>query len=215
VVLALSTAGGAEGERALPLVSDDEDWDAVGDRIYALVPELDHAELAAVLRAVRTALRAVRDDWSAAGEARVLARVALERTASVWESAGAPVLLDCVDAWLKLSEGLDPRVWPTFLAGTWAELRPASLPDPRDLAEVQRFTDWVTLCELLGEFSSELLDQLGHDAAQTALIRRFREGAYAGGSEGLTWSAEAPTLHEDDRTRQVAGDVVRRVLVDL
>src|SRR6185437_13150817 len=37
VVLALSTGGGARGERRLPLLRDDKDWDAVGDRIYALV----------------------------------------------------------------------------------------------------------------------------------------------------------------------------------
>ena len=29
-MLALSTAGGAHGERALPLIADDGDWDALG-----------------------------------------------------------------------------------------------------------------------------------------------------------------------------------------
>lgn len=214
VMLALATAGGAEGERALPLVVDDEDWDTLGDRIYGLVPELDHAELAAVLRAVRAALGAVTPDSIAADEARVLARMTLQRTATLWESAGAPVLLDCVDAWLSLSDRLDPRVWPTFLAATWAELLPTSLPDPRDLPEMQRFMDWVTLCELLGEFSSGLLDQLGFGAEQRALIQRFREGV-SGLRERAPWSGDTPTPWEDDRAHRIADDIVRRVLVDL
>lgn len=32
VLLALSTGGGAAGERVLPLVVSDADWDAIGDR---------------------------------------------------------------------------------------------------------------------------------------------------------------------------------------
>jgi hypothetical protein len=214
VVLALSTAGGAGGERALPLVVEDEDWDALGDRIYDLVPELEHAELAAVLRAGRAALMAVPADWRAAGEARVLARIALERSAAVWTSEGAPILLDCVDAWLSLSVRLDPCVWPTFLAPTWAELLPTALPDPRDLAEMQRFMDWVALCELLGEFSPELLDQLGYRPEHTTLIHRFRAGI----SDLVKvphWSDDPPAPREDDPTRHVAEMTVRRVLADL
>lgn len=214
VVLALSTAGGAEGRRALPLVVDDEDWDALGDRIYELVPDLDHAELAAVLRALRAALGALQTDWVAAGEARALARMTLQRAASVWESAGAPVLLDCVDAWLSLSDRLDPREWPTFLAATWAELLPTSLPDPRELAEMQRFMDWAELCEVLGGFSVDLLDQLGYGREQSELIRRFREGI-GGLSARLTRSDDAPLAWEEDRARRVADNVVRRVLADL
>lgn len=214
VVLALSTAGGAAGERALPLVVDDEDWDALGDRIYRLVPELDHAELAAVLRAVRDAVAAVTHHWIAAGEARVLARMTLTRTGSLWEAAGTPVLLDCIDAWLSLSEALEPRVWPTFLAPTWADLLPTSLPDPRELAETRRFTDWVTLCELLGEFSSDLLDLLGYGPEQERLIHRFREGI-RGLSELSASSGDLPAPWEDARARQHTDTAVRRVLADL
>lgn len=216
VVLALSTGGGAAGERVLPLVVGDEDWDALGDRIYAVIPELDHAELAAVLRAVRAALMTVRPDRSptAAGEAGALARMALERSAATWEATGAPVLLDCVDAWLSLSAALDPRVWPTFLTATWADLLPVGLPEPQDLAEVQRFTDWVTLCDLLSEFSLELLGELGFSGQHNTLIRRFREGP-PGESKLRLWSGDPPAPRAEDRAGQFADTTVRRVLADL
>jgi hypothetical protein len=216
VVLALSTGGGGAGERVLPLVVGDEDWDALGDRVYALIPDLDHAELAAVLRAVRAALLAAGRDPNSrsVGEAGALARLALERSAAAWESAGVPVLLDCVDAWLSLSDRLDPRVWPTFLAATWADLLPAGTPDPEDLAEVQRFTDWVTLCDLLGEFSLELLGELGFTGEHITLIRRFRERP-RGESEILAWGGDPPPPRAEDRARQFADTTVRRVLADL
>ena len=213
VVLALSTGGGAEGQRVLPLIADDGDWDAIGDRIYALLPELDHAELAAVLRAMLSVVQIVNLDWMAAREARGLARMALERTASLWVTAGAPVLLDCVDAWLSLSDRLDPRVWPGFLGPTWAELLPGALPDPEDLAEVQRFTDWVTLCELLAEFSQELLEQLGFGPEQDALIHRNRATEVR--LMRTSPSDDPPSAWGDTQGHTVAESTVRRGLADL
>ncbi len=217
VGLALSPAGAAPGERALPLIAGDRDWDALGDRIYTLLPELDHAELAAVLRAILGAAQTATPNGMAAGEARVLARMALERTAALWAAAGTPVLLDCVDAWLSLSAHLDPPVSPDFLGPTWAELLPAGLPDPDDLSEVQRFTDWVTLSELLGEFSHEALEQLGFTGAHDALIQRYWELPRSS-SELLTAGDARPdrlTPWDDVQSRTIADSTVRRVLSDL
>lgn len=218
VALALSTAGGAEGKRRLPLIRDDEDWDALGDRIYALVPELEHAELVAVFAAIGLALRElIRELPARAGEARALARMALERTASMWEAAHAPVPLDCVDAWLGLSKHFDPVVWPGFLAVTWAELLPTTLPDPDDLPEVQRFTDWVTLAELAGSFSPDLLGLLGYGSAQGRLRREFKERERLERERRvLTGESPEPAWEsEDSRAQRIARGVVRRVLVDL
>jgi hypothetical protein len=216
VVLALSTGGGAQGERALPLISGDRDWDALGDRIYTLLPELDHAELAAVLRAILGAAQTATPN-AAGGEARVLARMALERTAALWTAAGTPVLLDCVDAWLSLSDHLAPPVSPDFLGPTWAELLPSGLPDTDDLTEVQRFTDWVTLSELLGEFSHDALEQLGFTAEHDALIRRYWELPRSS-SELLTAGDARPdrlTPWHDVQRSTIADSTVRRVLSDL
>jgi hypothetical protein len=217
IVLALSTSGGAEGERRLPLICDDEDWDAVGDRIHALAPELEHAELVAVLSAVGRALRELADVPARAGEARALARMALERTGSVWEAANAPVPLDCVDAWLGLSKHIDPVVWPGFLAATWAELLPTALPHPDDLAEVQRFTDWVTLVELAGSFAPDLLGQLGYGKAQGHLRRAFKDRVrHQDERRARSGAAPAPKWDvEELRVRSLSDRTIRRVLADL
>jgi hypothetical protein len=45
LLLALSTAGGAEGERLLPLMREDRDWDAIADRLAQLIPALDEPDL--------------------------------------------------------------------------------------------------------------------------------------------------------------------------
>ena len=217
VVLALSTSGGAEGERRLPLICDDEDWDAVGDRIYALAPELEHAELVAVLSAVGRALRELAGVPARAGEARALARMALQRTGSVWEAANAPVPLDCVDAWLGLSKHLDPVVWPGFLAMTWAELLPTALPDPDDLAEVHRFTDWVTLVELAGSFAPDLLGQLGYGRIQGNLRRTFKDRVRHEHErrEQIGVAPEPGWDVEEQRERSLSDRTIRRVLADL
>jgi hypothetical protein len=218
IVLALSTSGGAEGERRLPLICDDEDWDAVGDRVYALAPELEHAELVAVFAAIGRALRElIRELPARAGEARALARMALERTASAWEAANAPVPLDCVDAWLGLSKHFDPVVWPGFLAVTWAELLPTALPDSGDLVEMQRFTDWLTLTELARDFSPDLLGELGYGSALGKLRREFKEQQRQE-RERLAMLGEPPvSAWETDevRARNISDNVIRRVLVDL
>jgi hypothetical protein len=206
VVLALSTAGGAQGERSLPLIARDADWDALGDRIYALLPELDHAELATVLRAILNTIQVVTTDGMAAGEARVLARMALERSARLWAEAGAPVLLDCVDAWLSLSDHLDPPVSAEFLGPTWAELLPAGLPDPEDLVEVQRFTEWMTLRELVHRFSAQRSLALASEVrARVERDRQERTGVVP----------EHAWEPEELRAERPSDHLVRRVLTDL
>ena len=218
VVLALSTSGGAEGERRLPLICDDEDWDALGDRIYTLVPELEHAELVAIFAAIGRALRdLIREEPARAGEARVLARMALQRTDSVWTAANAPVPLDCIDAWLGLSKHFDPLLMPGFLAPTWAELLPTELPDPDDLPEVQRFTDWMTLSELVGSFSVDLLGELGYGSAQGKLRRDFRDHRrWELERQGriADWPTATVETHES-RSERITDGVIRRVLHDL
>ena len=218
IVLALSTSGGTGGERSLPLICDDEDWDAIGDRIYALAPELEHAELVAIFAAINLAVTELtREEPARAGEARVLARMALERMDSVWTAANAPVPLDCVDAWLGLSKHCDPVVSPGFLAPTWAELLPTELPDPDDLPEVQRFTDWMTLSELVGNFSLELLGVLGYGSVHGELRRAFRDRELRrlGVVERIGASPVHEALIEESRARRITDSVVRRVLADL
>ena len=69
VTLAVSHAGGSAGERTLPLMIADADWDALGDRLHELRRELEDRELARVLLALGGALDAV-DDLASGQRAR-------------------------------------------------------------------------------------------------------------------------------------------------
>jgi hypothetical protein len=217
VALALSTWGGAEGERQLPLIASDEDWDAIGDRIYALAPELEAREAATVLTAVDHALEAVLDDAMLAGEGAALARTALERFGELWGDVHTTVALSCIDAWLSVAARLNPRPWPTFLSATWANLLPTRLPGLNDLPEMQRFADWRTLCGLVATFSGDLLDELGYGAAQRELMRAFRdrEDAQEAGLGRTGGSSVSHMFIDETRARDISDNVIRRVLVDL
>jgi hypothetical protein len=205
MVLALSTAGGTEGRRNLPLLTADEDWDALGDRIYALLPELDSGELVAVLTALGLAVQDL-GDGSADGEARAMTRMALTRIAKLWERDRSPITLTVLDAWLSVSAMLDPPLWPPSLATTWAELLPARAPDPRDVSEVQRFADWVTLCDLLSSFSPALVQTLGFGRDQTRVIEDFlrRVGA------DLEFSGNEPAIRALEATASFAPGLAGR-----
>jgi hypothetical protein len=48
--LALSTGGGKAGERELPLLVDDEDWDALGDAVHRLCREAPEKRIRRILR---------------------------------------------------------------------------------------------------------------------------------------------------------------------
>jgi hypothetical protein len=172
LVLALSVAGGAGGQRQLPLIGSDDDWDTLGDRLYALAPELETTELVALLEAL-TATIAALEPAPAASEAKVLAKMVLSRMSAWWDGARVAIALPALDAWLGLSRQLQPPLDPPSLGVTWAELLPVRAPDPDDVAEVQRFTDWLILCLLLADFAGEHLLALGYCSDQIKLIVQF------------------------------------------
>lgn len=216
IALAMSTGGGAEGGRQLPLIAGDEDWDAIGDRIYALGPDLDARETATVLTALDQLLEVTVGDAMLAGEGAALARMVLERFGELWNAAHAAIPLPCIDAWLSAAARLDPRPWPTFLATTWAELLPVALPDAGDLPEMQRFIDWGTLCGIVETFSFDLLDELGYGEPQRAIVRAFQNRRRDELDRlALRGAAPAWSSVEDTRARRLSENVVRRVLADL
>ena len=178
LVLAISVGGGRGGERMLPLVGADEDWDAIGDRLYAVIPELEAQETVAVLAALRLAVvrlseTEAEDESAARREVESLAEMALARTRRDWDARGEPIPIGLLDAWLALARRLRPPPEPPALAVTWADLLPAIVPELTDVAEVGRLADWLTLCQMLDEFSPQVLLGLGFGPENEALIGRF------------------------------------------
>jgi hypothetical protein len=99
--LALSTSGGAAGERMFPMLVDDADFDAAADRVGPLARELAEDELAALLRALARALELVQYDGAERlhTELRALSKLALAAC-----RRREPIGPEAMSAWLHLSE---------------------------------------------------------------------------------------------------------------
>lgn len=160
--LAFSVAGGRDGQRQLPLLITDADWDALTDRLYALVEDLDVSDLVTVLSSIDQAIRRSPRDRPNA-ELLALARSVLERLTSIWDRAAAPVALTALGAWFTLADSLpgEPaRPTPPDLSRTWAELLPAATPELADRESTERFADWLALVALLRDSQPTELERL-------------------------------------------------------
>lgn len=173
-LLALSLGGGHRGERALPLLQRDGDWDALTDRLYSLVPELEAAELLGLMDGLELAI----DDLSGtptALEADALATAVLARLTTMWTTARAPVALPALEAWFTLAGRLSAKPEPPAISVTWAELLPTAAPQPTDGANLERFADWLTLAELLIGYDPGLLARLGFPGHTERICAQFLE----------------------------------------
>jgi hypothetical protein len=158
--LALSYAGGPGGDRALPLLKRDQDWDALADRAYELVSEVEPGELVALLDAIADAIRALAES-PVGSELGALASAVVTRQTSLWNASRQTIPLPALEAWLALANLLSPRPPAPDLATTWVELLPTSAPDPSDRLSLERFGDWLTLAMLLHDYDPAIVRPLG------------------------------------------------------
>jgi hypothetical protein len=175
-LLALSIAGGPAGERALPLFIEDRDWDALTDRLHRLVGDLAQAELTSLLGAIITALDSADSDRSRS-ELHALAERALALASKTVATAGKPVSVPLLRAWLTLAEAADWNDDPPNLARTWAELLPIPSTDLASTEELTRLDDWLALAQALARHRPSSLQELGFPERSKALIEKVVSGA--------------------------------------
>jgi hypothetical protein len=173
VTLALSRAGGSTGQRTLPLLIADADWDALGDRIHRLRPELEDRELARVLLALSGSPAAVND----AHDARELDSLAVNVLSAIrgtWDARHEPVAVFLLEAWYGLNAGVREPVAPPDLAPTWTELHPGGLthehPGPSELARTE---EWLELAEVLSRYEPAALERFGFFGPDRDLLERL------------------------------------------
>jgi hypothetical protein len=162
--LALSTAGGAAGDRALPLLRDDGDWDALAARLAELATELEPPDVTLLLTALTEARAGV--TGAARSELDALATEFLGRLARAWSAAPGAVAVGLIAAWLALASALPDQPQLPALATTWFELLPAGPVDLHSPTETAAFEDWTVLAELLMEHGRILLASFGFPEAQ-------------------------------------------------
>ena len=158
LALAISTQGGRRGARVFPLLLQDADWDVAADRVWQLVPNLDHPELARLLRVLGSATAWARDAKSKR-ESENLALAALDLTAQRFEGETFP--LEVLDAWVETAGTLEYAPPVPRLARTWADLLPAVPIAAGSPRELERVDDWLRLAQLLERYDPEQLAEFG------------------------------------------------------
>jgi len=151
--LALSTAGGAAGERTLPLLVDDADWDTFADNVHRLCRDLGHDDVARLLGAIDTALDS--DPYNV--ELDSLAELALATTRRRFAHEARPLTPGLAEAWLRLADIVAAAPEPPDLRATWD----ASVPRPGDAA-TGRLRDWRALVSVLREYAPDFLREVGY-----------------------------------------------------
>ncbi len=171
--LALSAEGGAAGERALPLLLDDGDWDTLGDRLYDLLEEVEDQNAARLLLALGGAL-GVAATKRQTGELRSLAICLLGATQRAWDQQRRALPVFVLEAWYELRASARADVAAPLLAPTWADLHPGSLllAHP-DRAELERTQEWLALARTLARYDAAALEQLAFFERDRDLLGRL------------------------------------------
>ncbi|MGH2843940.1 MAG: MerR family DNA-binding transcriptional regulator [Solirubrobacteraceae bacterium] len=173
LTLALSVQGGERGERTLPLLATDGDWDRLGDRLHELLRELEPRELARVLLALVATLSETIDARQRR-EARGLAAALLDTTRQLWDERRQILPAFVLDAWYRLRDHAPPPIRPPWLAGTWAELHPGRLlTDRRDRHELTQAEEWLALAQVLQDHHPAALETLGFPDRDRDLLERL------------------------------------------
>ncbi len=186
VTLALSQAGGVTGERTLPLLISDADWDVLGGRVHDLLRELDDKDIARVLLALNSTLSAITDEPQAR-EAHSLAAGLLGTTKRAWDQRYGPLPVFLLEGWYALNASAHEPLDPPLLGPTWAELHPGSLLfENPDRSELARAEEWLALAEMLSRYDPAALtafDFFGRD--RDLLARLIATLARAAADEDL------------------------------
>ena len=233
-MLALSQEGGIAGERTLPLLVSDSDWDRLGDRTRQLINQLEDQDLGQLLLALR-GVRTADIARSQKHEARNLAAYLLTAIARRWDQRHRPLPVFLVENWYALKEWAPGAIQPPQLGPTWAELYPGSPPaGGPERSELARADEWLALAQTLLRYAPDTLTDQDTRPLVESILTRIQElapgPAYLAAHHALTtiqydsdqrwWIPEdIPTPPSSDPVRtgpiEFTREDVDRVLTDL
>jgi hypothetical protein len=171
VLLALSQQGGAGGERSLPLLIGDRDWDTLGDRLAEVLSDLEDQELAPLLLALADAVT-MELEPAQHDEAESLTRYLLGAIGRGWSKQARPLPVFLLEAWYGANSALAERAEPPPIARTWCELHPSRFQLVGSLAaqDLQALDDWLALAQILATHDPDALTRVGfHERDQQLL----------------------------------------------
>ena len=169
VLLALSVAGGPAGERNLPLLVEDADWDALLGHIEAVVAEVGTADRVRLMRQLAAAIDdgARRDDRRALAELDALAVRVLASVLPGDIDAAALILLQ---EWYALAGLVEAAPERPDVAGLWVETLPTDALDLRSPEDVSALETWTALIATLRRHDPAALERFGFPDAQEAVV---------------------------------------------
>lgn len=173
IMLALSVAGGASGDRVLPLLREDGDWDVLTARLADLLPVLDGPEAVRLLGSLEAALDL---DLPARErvEAEALAAFVLECMVSRWSGGRSTLAVASLEAWLRVASRLPEPPPRPQVAPLWIELQPGDeLVHPQSREELVRLDEWLALASVLHSFAPDELERLGFPARFHGVLAGF------------------------------------------
>jgi conflict system STAND superfamily ATPase len=176
LLLAFSTAGGVAGERELPLLVDDADWDLAVERVQRIVSTLDDHAVFRLLVTLGEALENAHA--SARAELQAIVGTTLANVQRAWDASALPIPVTVLAAWFQLVPASPEPVHAPDLATTWIDSVPTESVDLRAPDELRRLDEWVTLVELLRLHKPSALDQFGFPTSQHAALLAVVDSAY-------------------------------------
>lgn len=171
-LLALSSAGGAKGQRSTPLLVSPPDWDALGETAIRLIKLCDAYSTWIVLTALHEAIlhdvktrmtNATALDSCLGGLARRCLHACVER----WASDGPDQQSRSIGLFFSISEFLDPLPPSPNLKAIWecqveAARTEAETFDPNEAdLYCSALTDWLELAAIISANEPRLLRQVG------------------------------------------------------
>jgi hypothetical protein len=171
ILLAVSTAGGSAGERLLPLLRADCDWDALADRLAVVISEAGDPDLTRLFASLAEAATARGED----SELDALAGYTLELVARRWDRERTVIPVGLLASWFEVAALVRRPPNPPELAPTWIELLPTGRIDPRSASDLGRLDDWSALAELLHERVPEALSGFGFPERFEGVVGLFVE----------------------------------------
>jgi hypothetical protein len=168
-LLALSVAGGPAGERNLPLLVEDADWDALLGHADALVTDLDMADRLRLLRQMAEALahRVRHGDPRAVAELDALAGRVLER---ILPAEPDPAALALVREWFTLADLAGGAPPAPDLGRLWIELVPTGGMNLASATDVAALESWIALIDVLRRYDPAALERFDFPDAQSGLV---------------------------------------------
>ena len=146
-LLALSSAGGASGDRQLPLMVADEDWEALGVRMTNLAAVVDSLGSIPLLRALEAVWQSKNLDIGVAAQLRQLSESVLAAMRHHWYDGGA-IEYSALRLYYSVAERASLFVDAPKLSATWRrceELFRATLEE--DIEDASEAVSIVTLLE--------------------------------------------------------------------